>query len=288
MSEPAIYPGSTPPPRHVACIVGWNGRQFRAVRVLDPKSRRVLWATYVDGEARYLPPRRGADRWGDHPDWWRPEHTATYPGVLPAPIEDLARPRLVSEPRAEVADDVGSDDAKRGAWWLDPGAIAYSPPGEISRHEAEGRIMRAVSISGAGRGLGLRGGEAGAILAAIAEAADLALGDGDALAAIVPRFEAMPADLDDWLTAMAWFSALDPPRLRHKRRDPWSLNRRQRMLVWRSGVQPVSFAEIGHQISRSASAARQTYVDAIDRVHGIANAPSRSMEYRRLTPVEAL
>ena len=275
---PAIYPGTMPPALRVACIVGWNGRQFQAVRLMHPKQKALRWATYRDGEVVWLPPQREARTWGLAPEWWRPAQPEHYPGRLPEPIAMRARPNWPPPPAPDTGKMIESDDpakaGNRSAWWLDPAAITYSPPGEISRAEAEGRVMRAVSCAGVDRAaLGMGPDLTGAVLADLMDAIDAALGAGDdsALPAIVERFQPLPADHGDWLVAMAWFSVLNPPEEWHGRRQAWALNQRQRLLIWRSGTQPYSWTVIAGEINRSKTRARQLYEDAIDKVSRAAN-----------------
>ena len=47
-------------------------------------------------------------------------------------------------------------------------------------------------------------------------------------------FAPTPRDLSDYLTAMRWFVALNPPEMWHRRREPLELNQSQRLLVWRA------------------------------------------------------
>ena len=281
--EPAYYPGNIPPVYNVPVIVGWNGRVLEAAYVVHPKTKRPCWIEWRDGEAFALPPKRGGRNWGEHPEWWRPLRPDQYRWRLPAPITRLVRQ---AAPGATVdEDDAPATDAGGGVWWLDHSLITYSPAGKVSSRECEGRLLRAVSTAGAGRGLGLRTRTTGTILAEILDAIDGLAGDAGDLREIIPRFESLPADESDFLTAMGWFAALNPPQAYHKRREAWSLALRQRILVWRSGTRPYPFAQIAQWQNRSPSRMRELYADAIDKAHAAANGRRVFAEFPSADPM---
>jgi hypothetical protein len=137
---------------------------------------------------------------------------------------------------------------------------------------AEGRLMRALVVSGA---TGIEGGpRAGreSVFKNIAEAMAEAEREAKALDSrrAEERFAPGPADLKDWDVAMAWFAALDPPDLRPEWREPWSLTSEQKVLVWRA--QRRSFVAIAGLLGLSHhEPARRLYAGAIERAWRVAN-----------------
>jgi hypothetical protein len=227
------------PPRNVRVVVQWAGRRFRASRVVDPGSRAVRWVTAgADGEVVWLPPRGEAGCWGAEPDAWQPERPDLWRAPLPEALLSCA-PRLWSATQrfaavddAEAADlaremeqsrmaagsvSFGASDcppgsrpeAPRARWWENPSAITYSPPGAISRREAEGRVMRAIACfvwGGAGNGVQR------ALLRDYDEATvrDIAEREAASASGIVP-LRPLPADIADELTATGWLPVLARP-----------------------------------------------------------------------------
>lgn len=75
-------------------------------------------------------------------------------------------------------------------------------------------------------------------------------------------------DLSDWDTAFAWFCTLYPPRDRPKGWTPWTWNRTQRVINWRSyglddDTQP-SFEWIAKEMKVTRDTIRRWYGDGID------------------------
>jgi hypothetical protein len=112
----------------------------------------------------------------------------------------------------------------------------------------EGRLMRAVACCGARRAGELR---ISPLLAEIGEAAARALAEFEATTSpdVIPRFQPLPADETDFLTAMSWFAALYPPEARPPRWQKLDgmarFNRPQKVVLWRARNVPPSFDEIG-------------------------------------------
>lgn len=79
---------------------------------------------------------------------------------------------------------------------------------------------------------------------------------------------ALPADEDDFLTAMSWFAALYPPEQRpphwQKLDGMARFNRPQKTIIWRTKNVPLSFAEIGLEFKVSGERARKIYKGAIE------------------------
>ncbi|MGH6815518.1 MAG: hypothetical protein ACREC6_07430 [Hyphomicrobiaceae bacterium] len=309
LSASQWYPPNAMRRGRVAVRVQWNGREFVAIRLLHPKEKRWRWATYRNGEIVWLPPRHRAAEWGGEPQCWQPCDAAAWRDPLPDPIAGplpprLARPglspgseagrdrrvlqaeaadRIRADIEAEIGPDIASPDGRPSeqvrqrdtGWWRDPAAVGYEPEGQVSLRMAEARVLRAVAVAGNGTaGVGPRhrstlGPWMDAVAAAFGETI-VEGADGSALAVAV-RFEPTPRDTDDWLTAMTWFTALNPPELRSKRAAPWSFNRLQQLLVWRAMTPPVSWARIGRHIGRSRTRAGQLYAEAVDKVWRTAN-----------------
>lgn len=261
------------PPLRVLVRVMWIGREFDAVRLMQPKRRRIGWQTIHNGDPVYLPPK-GRDRiWGHDPELWRPIDPANWPHALP-------EPRTLLHPAwPPVSQDVSRETRLAGSaqnpldplWWRDITLVSRSPEGDVSRLEAEGRIMRALNVNWAVRMERPQQNSNAAVIARMS-AEKLAVEiDEPILADWRPPFEPLGLDYDDFLAAMAWFAALNPPELWHKRRKPGSMNRAQLVLLYRAMDPPSSWRFIGDQWSVSAERARQIFQSSIDKVHRAAN-----------------
>ncbi len=284
MSDQPVYSGRTPPPLRTRVVVNWSGRELVCTRLVNPRTKKIAYATLVDGEMKWLPPKRTRprDQWTNEPTTWRPLEPERWNHPLPEPV-DRARP-AVPEPVPANAGGLQSDTA---TWWLDPLQITYAAPGDpISLHEAEGRVMRAVAMCAPAEGRTLHAITAGDVLADLATAAAEALGDDDGPpVGYAPPFEPVGADHDDFLVAMRWFAALNPVELRHGRSKAWSLNQRQRVLVWRAQTRPYSWAHIARHINRSEARVRQLYDDAIEKCWRAANGLKL---WREFTPKDVM
>lgn len=294
MSE-TWYPVTSDCPRvGIPVLVQWAGRQFRAARWPIKGSNDVAWVSIINGERQWLPPAKEAARWGDEPDAWRPENPEQWRAPLPAPLIAVV-PRMWSSRQSfQAVDDASSADLAREMeqaresarastdiefeseefatqWWRDATQITYSSPGQVSKREAEGRIMRALSWCGAGAGLTLHARTPQTILSAIADFMDGM--DEPSLT----RFRPLNQDHDDFDVAMAWFSKLYPPDFRGRHHRAWSFNRVQKVLLWRARPVPVSFVKIAKRFGISKQAAIGLYsgtpkqAGAIDRVWRAAN-----------------
>lgn len=257
---------SMPPPLRVRVRISWAGREFEAVRLVHPKKKRILWATIIDGEAVYLPPKGRNKIWGEHPQLWQPVDMATWEHALPEP-QRLAIPNW-PRPQEIVSRETSSWD---GMWWRDVTLIAYSSSGEISRREAEGRLMRALNTN-----LRIKVERPGFqscsdVLARLSQEkmdleTDEPLGHDWR-----PPFEPLGVDLDDFLTAMAWFRALNPREMWHKRRRFGDMNRAQAVLLYRSLDPPASWDFIGRKWGVSGERVRQIYKSSLDKIERAAN-----------------
>lgn len=284
--------------------VQWNGREFKALLWTNPDTGSLQWATYVNNELVFLPPKREAKTWLSQPDAWRPIDGKVWPDPLPKPLIGSV-PRMRSSALEATAADLAREmeanrsDAQRanarGAyhsepfsidklqWWKDATLIVYKPAGEIDAMMVEGRLMRAVAASQAGYGLTLESRTVGKVLADLSTAADRAFNQEDPTSSYGLRFDPLPQDHKDFDEAMRWFTELNPPHVWHKHRKPWSLNRMQKVLFYRALPVPLSFQDIGDHLSRSGERARQIYKEALERVGKIANAPkSPNVEIERV------
>ena len=292
------------PPMRVRVVVLWNGRIFKASRVHHPRSKKLCWVTLrsSDFSEMYLPPKgKKPETWGDNPEWWQPEKPNEWKAPLPPPLK-------VNGVSAEgVMADIGRGARRRRQaaildelrdeipwWWqIDPDAarVVYEPAGLVTRDMAEGRIMRAVSASGAQETAALhRQSFEPTAFHALSDAAQAFLRNETSKreqmqpSKWLARLHLDRPDLKDWLTAMSWFAALNPPELRGKcdadgecdeddTTRPWTLNDRQKVLVARARCigGPMSWRSIGEWMSISHVRCIQLYESAIDRVHRTAN-----------------
>jgi hypothetical protein len=294
------------PPMRVRVVVLWNGRIFKASRVHHPRSKKLCWVTLrsSDFSEMYLPPKgKKAGRWGDNPEWWQPEKPKEWKAPLPLPLKlnGVSAEGVMADighgarrRRRDVLLDGSRDDFPW--WWLvDPDGpqIVYEPHGRISRDMAEGRLMRAVSASGARETAALHRvtfePQAFAELSAAAQAFIRDESSKRQMEKVPPsrwlaRLNLDRQDLNDWLTAMSWFAALNPPELRgrpdHDGRwdeddttQPWTLNDRQKVLIARARCVggPMSWRSIAEWMGMHHSRPQQLYESAIDRVHRAAN-----------------
>jgi hypothetical protein len=237
-------------------------------------------------DASYLPPKGDVDRkqhqWGPDPEWWQPVDPAAWayplPVALPSPAPRKAKARAKPEDAPEAA------YGRR--WWRDePYLIRYDQPvGDISRTMVEARLMRALAIGRVYAKTSLRRQIADAVpqlampaepIVAVSRASAEAFADWPQETAssdgAVP-LEPTPDDIGDWITAMSWFAAINPPELWHSGRKPFTLNREQRVLVWRALDNPLKWRQIAARIGgRHWTRAAQIYNLAIDRCHRVAN-----------------
>jgi hypothetical protein len=116
--------------------------------------------------------------------------------------------------------------------------------------------MRALAHCGAGsdRRLGqIRSNQA--LAQVIADTADSAKADVETSRLV--RFQPLPRDHQDFDIAMSWVAALNPPELRRRGVQGYSLNRAQEALLLRSLDNPWSFRDIGEWFGFGEKVARQ-------------------------------
>jgi hypothetical protein len=230
-----LLDGITLPLRYPVRVI-WDGRgPFEAARVKNPRTGAASWITHDEnGDAVVLPCRKRRPKDGDapwkgphtfksaQPDYWAPVDPDKFklfrlPPVAITLPEEGEPPRMWNARQsfkavdAAVAAEEQRVERKRGQkrqlWWLDVAKIRYAAPGKITRDDAEGRIMRALAqepldFGVVGLGMHRRRGLTDDQLRELAEA------EAKELPSILPRFEAVQPDADDYDTAMAWFAAL--------------------------------------------------------------------------------
>ncbi len=292
----ALYP-VTPqhPPLRVKVIVHWRGRMFVAWRDTHPKSKRPCWATnkMASGELWYLPPRDDAKLreplWGPDPDSWRPLKPEAWKAPLPPPLTATIdpTPRLVDirpSRRRVRARREGAAIADKAPWWWDATSIRYEPPGQVSRIMAEGRLMRALWVSGANmrerpdtpsnaRSFAAMSDTERAIFEANAEA------EAKAPRRIREQIALGPADGKDWGEAMRWFAALG------KVAPGFYLNLRQEVLVHRARRR--SYRLIGRILDISVGHAHDLFREGVERAWQISNNGEATADDHAIARVQA-
>lgn len=247
----------------------WAGRVVKAWRGFEPRTRRRCWVVPdTGGELHYWPPQGNA-LLAHGPEAWQPLEAAEWPHPLPEPMRRPSRDTAPPDAPAPEPPRRESAPAAAREWWRDANAVLYQPPGHVSREMAEARVKRAILTHGmsASKHPGTMRDAWPQILldaARFIEAQD-PTSDGRL------RFEPTPRDISDELTALRWFAALDPPRLRHKAiRDDFVPE--QRVLILRALDPPFSFRMCGRFLgARSPERARRLHEDAIDGVWRTAN-----------------
>lgn len=281
----------------------WAARVFQAIRGRDDRTGREMWAGW-DGVGA-IPIDLGGE-----PDLWQPLHPEKWMLALPSPVvwagpgrmvsertkfqavEDAASADLAAEMERDRADararpsDEASGAVVASQWWRDVSQIRYAAFGQITQRHAEGRVMRAVAWAGVGGGLTLASRTTATVMAELADAAALAA-DDDGRDLIV-RFEPLPVDQSDFLVAMAWFTALNPPESRRgASAKPWGLSSAQRVLAARARSVPLSFGDIGRFMGwRGHQRAQQVYGETMERIWKIAN--GAVVRRGRVDQIEAL
>lgn len=283
-----------PPPYTVQVEIMIRGRHFIGARGRHPKRPdMILWMEWASGKPLFIPDDV-VDALNDGQGAWRPQKPELWQSPLPEPIRvsqsgimKTERSRFAAVEEAEAADlasemERDRQQARDGAradgcparafepqWWRDHSLIRYQPKESLTLRMVEGRLMRAVACSEIQLS---RSGKGSRLLQEIGEAACRLLAESEAKFGPdhIPRLEPLPADNDDWLTAMSWFVSLYP--VEHRPKD-WAhhcpfgmdrLNTAQKILVWRAGTVPWSFAEIGKEFDwKGHQRAKQVFDTAI-------------------------
>jgi hypothetical protein len=280
------------PPRLVRVRLEWQGRIMEAARVPHPRTKKIVWVMRrQDGSDRYLPPKnaqKGPHAWSPEPDWWQPLHPEKWDAPLPPPLPPLepyrihdgkermvtnirGRPRRARQ-RGGDRDILPADDKP---WWWDATAIRYEPSGKIIRDMAEGRLMRALAVSGAGTAGASSPVENAVTFHDIATAATNVAMEALVSVPVRDKLALGPLDNADWLTAMGWFAELNPPGLAVvSAHDKWArgerwLSEEQKILVWRA--RRVSWRMIAEALAEPQTTVFDLGRRALERIEFIAN-----------------
>lgn len=288
--------GDQPPPLVVKVRVAWSGRIFIAARGRG-KDGEERWGEYRPGSDRPRPVELSGS-----PDLWQPLHPELWRLPLPEPVTLSADGIMAAErvsfalvDAAEASDLAREMEADRAhangvsrenrvaqpekersiLWWRDASLIRYERAPDITLRMVEGRLMRAVYHSGAADHGGV---QTSSVLRDMSEAAARALAELEAKSTpdFVPRMDSTPADAGDFLTAMGWFAALNPPdpNARPRRLLGWfgalegfdyipAFNQPQMIILRRAQNIPLSFDEIGIELFHVDPTGR----DAARRIH---------------------
>lgn len=320
MSRPWYKTHDMPPPYTVNVRVMWDGREFVARRGRHPQTGKDVWAAVKAGGQLELITRIDDSV---EPSLWQPLFPDKWAGALPEPVT-LSKSRIMTAEtmRFGAVDEASSEElaremhndreAARAAhvnhvvfhekqprqWWFDASDIKYQPMGSVTRRNCEARVMRALNFCGASKGFGMPVTPTAKALADLAEAlaCALAMGISDD-EDIAHRLKPLPADLEDFLIAMGWFSALSPREFWKSDRKAWALNRAQKVMLARSLPSPPTFADLGHEyhvgdaaatermydrsISQCLAAANGKRVHDVSVVDQVAALQERNRAYRR-------
>lgn len=302
MSAEAWYPPTDDcPGAGVPVLVNWAGRELRAMR--RRVAGRAIWFCRQDDKLVELPPAKEAARWGEEPDAWRPIKPELWKEPLPEPLP-ACEPRMWSSrtkfqavEEAEAADlaremEADRESARAGAgrgrrkdappepqWWLDPSLVTHRDPPNISRREAEGRLMRAfVAMRAESMSYGSDRTFADVLAGAVRT---VPTGRADATSDGYVFAQPTSADGgDEMLLALGWFTTLDNGR-HDAARGAWALELRaiEPALTWRA---------IARQMHVSEDEARFLHGAALDELVLIANGKPTAAARRQAGKLEAV
>ena len=281
------YALPVPMPVNEPVYVRWAGWEGEAVFFRAKPADKPRWMARVrQGKAGYafkpLPSAamlgRDGRSCGPAPDALQP--IAGFPVALGDPLPHLPHHdrRLgtiggVAFSATDAAEEMESarEDARRTRdaptlealpWWREPSDVTYSPPGQITEREAEGRVMRALYFLGGDEHPKPYRTNA-AVLADMKHAFDVATKQ-DATASYVPRLNTTLRDSpSELLAAMEWFCEL---ALGTGWKTSYALRARAKNI-------PDSFAVIAVVLgTKDQRGAHNADTRGIARVHDIANA----------------
>lgn len=225
--------------------------------------------------------RKSNRHFEDLPKWaspslWRPIREDMWPYPLPEPVTILVPP--------ERPEPVASPRKPKEA--VDVTIHRYSEPGEISREEAEIRMIRFIRtehVSPWHNPTGLRSGWPGYLDYLSEWAKSLEEAKKDATRDPTPRWEPTPRDITDSETVVKWFTSLNPPGLGRVRPR---INDLQEVIIWRALEPAPSWAEIGDEMG--VTDARDLYRRAMNAVHRVANGEPAFPHLNLPDPIEEL
>jgi hypothetical protein len=254
------------------------------------KAERQFWVRRDSGSV---------DRLSFEPFAWRPlpvqQGGQPWPDALPEPMTLAATGRFVDiRPRklaamqrqAEQSADtiaelerehgplyVALPGSKEDQWWLDPAAVTYSQAGAIDLMEAEARVSRAILTDGL-RAFDVPANGLAQSTSALGGLVHESLNSEDA--ELIRHFKPTNRDVQDYLTAFGWFTAIAPLELRPEwarrpdRASDW-FSGAQKVLVWRALVPQLSWRQIAKRVGGSQEGWRKTWGGALELVRRAAN-----------------
>lgn len=296
MSEPLYYKTEDmPPPYTVDVWVVWSGREFKARRGCDPKTKRDVWAEVKSTGLQVI--KSIDDQFA--PWLWRPQFPEKWVGQLPEPVTRSKSGIMKAETmRFQAVDDATSEELARDMerdreaarvagvssnfhvkqplpWWYIVNNIKHEGLGDVTKRNCEGRLMRALTFCGAKNGFGIALIPTAKAMAELAKAMEIALAAGvnlDSDDESSLRLRALPVDIEDFPTAMAWYCQLSPPEFWKEKRKAWALNRPQKVLLARSLASPPSYSDIAHEYNiGTGDEAKKMYDRAISQCLAAAN-----------------
>jgi hypothetical protein len=230
---------------------GETGRPFKAVRLLHKQWRCPVWARQrPSGEPQIM---HGA------PEWWSGIGGSVEPeGPTPEPpaFARLAKSRKAS-PAAPVEGRI---------WWRDPCNLTYSPPGEVTPLEAEGRLLRALLTWNTISAERPRAAPSNsAWIAAQIERVEREAGRRGAF--WHARFQPTPRDVSDSEVVLDWVGGL------------WCRDDRYHaVLRMRAADPPYPWRAIADALECSVATARRVYAKAIESATKQANDPRQARQ----------
>lgn len=156
-------------------------------------------------------------------DCWRPIKPEAWDEPLPEPIvtssEGIMWWEMPSMTAVEMAEEMERlrEDARNGKgeperrerqWWRIGSDVRYEPPGSITRHMAEGRIMRALCYDRTIQMDARPYKTNAAVMADLKRGLDVIF--GDPTHDWRPPFQSNQRDGDDYLIAMKWLTRVKP------------------------------------------------------------------------------
>lgn len=285
------------PRPYLDLFLRWQKRQNRKIGLVDD-----VWLAAGDDGAVLLPddspPVDRARPWigfgglsVDGPEFWHHPNAHKWQILLPEPAfvyDPTTETRLwherasfnAAEAAAEMEADretarVQRDPSEKRAnrlalqYWRNHVGIRYESPEVLTLKMAEWRVCRALALSEPFKGYGSKYPRVSRTLAELAMTqADIRLRaentppDNELGVPLEPQ----PQDDGDFLIAMGWFVALNPPP--SERSESWSLSPKQKVLAWRALPMPLSFRECGDRLPAKVKAerARQIYSEAIEAI----------------------
>lgn len=260
---------------HVKSLKLWaywsiNGVPHKLLVEHVPVRGEWYWMRQVKGRFQLLPPRgQDGHGWADQPICWRPCDVDDFywPIGEPKKLEPHMIPIMASVAWSSLSVDEAMEqdetrdkpvDDRAIQWWRDVSQVEYRSPGEVTRQMAEARLMRALTLDQIIR-LDVAPYRSNAAVLANLKASLLDVLEQAPEDDWLPRLDPQPQDHADYLTAMSWLCRISMSYPR------W------RALQGRRMSPPKSWVQIGFEIGRTPSRARQVYVDMIDRVHAASN-----------------